>query len=644
MNIQTDNVSQVLSYEQMQQFCWTRVQNVFALVSNENASRVKCNFYNTQAENIVFLSCIWFHDMAQTKNVINVASWQRDIVNNIETHIRKVVSQKNSFGNVKLIAVCLMWCPYLKQLIDPLLVQDITLLITQVGCIFDDSFFNSARNLIDSTQPHKWSEATSLITFSWFDSLLQNSPDNEQQQQIEMFAWRILLSNIPFEDNRFDDEFFLESDTEECFYFITHLLFIQSKYGLDKRWKDKFKDVEVKQIHKYFITMLVKHMKSPKIIHNNLEVWLELGICILLCTDNSQSVESCVDDLFNFLRLSIPNSRSGYLSLDLSTLYYVPKEFILHSDYHLHMLIGWFTGLFHETYNVNGFSSNDEKLYDSTNDYVQCNFTQIQTRLKQDGYLWIRNVVPRNDVHNVKNCIQKHIKTKSLKKGGFLVGIDGYVHDGREQNINTSKWKDVLEISSHNLLHGQNLTTFFKNIFHVNYKHCVEETWFRVKLPNEQTRVHRDLDYFLESGTVLPHIKKWWSVWKIHMWRIRTFIWLYLFRYCGPPCILCGKRTSKKSTNIYSICDICFEHSIGAYTVWIPLHDISYKDGPLCLVPKSHISKKHVANWHWPTFVQAGDIIIFDIKLSHASLKNQNLGPQRQGIRYSCDTRMVGKL
>lgn len=106
-------------------------------------------------------------------------------------------------------------------------------------------------------------------------------------------------------------------------------------------------------------------------------------------------------------------------------------------------------------------------------------------------------------------------------------------------------------------------------------------------------------------------------------------------------------------------CESCANASYPFYTCWIALGDVqSETDGPLMLIPGSHhyqgyyhrtkvnqeqrlptafnlqqANQQH--QWQWNR-MQAGDIILFNIKTVHKAVKNQS-----QQYRISCDTRVT---
>jgi hypothetical protein len=92
------------------------------------------------------------------------------------------------------------------------------------------------------------------------------------------------------------------------------------------------------------------------------------------------------------------------------------------------------------------------------------------------------------------------------------------------------------------------------------------------------------------------------------------------------------------------------EHLFSPINIWLPLTDVNMKDGPLCVLPKSQylfppyrtkFTEHSLSNLGetiyrhlQPLTMRAGDLLVFDSRLIHASLPNRS-GKERVAIASS---------
>ena len=236
--------------------------------------------------------------------------------------------------------------------------------------------------------------------------------------------------------------------------------------------------------------------------------------------------------------------------------------------------------------------------------------SELRRKLSNDGYILLRNQLPTNliddalgivadNLDSTWNCIDTVIDDKKQEIGDNL-----YIKND-SAGILLTGYKPI----THNkkvlsLLHCDCIINIMYKIFNNQEPITYDTKWVRVKGKNENTEQHSDY---------------------------------------------------------YRFNDNCFK----MLTVWMPLMDINIERGPLAVCPKSHLLNYNIndnvngygmeeeksdielpeefiefnktAIWKTTNF-KKGDLLIFDIKLVHASLINKT-----NKFRISIDTRWQPK-
>jgi ectoine hydroxylase-related dioxygenase (phytanoyl-CoA dioxygenase family) len=158
---------------------------------------------------------------------------------------------------------------------------------------------------------------------------------------------------------------------------------------------------------------------------------------------------------------------------------------------------------------------------------------------------------------------------------------------------------------------------------------------------NQSTAEHTDYYYFKQASRVFSMREKQTPT--------PTLI----------QCDLCDKIIDSKSYLSNQVggdevhCSACANQSYDYWTCWIAMSDIQLKDGCLAVVPSTHKlqgyekanqllpqqflkQKRSKTIWRAPESMQAGDVILFNVKTVHGASKNTS-----GYYRYSCDTRVT---
>ena len=174
-----------------------------------------------------------------------------------------------------------------------------------------------------------------------------------------------------------------------------------------------------------------------------------------------------------------------------------------------------------------------------------------------------------------------------------------------------------------------------------------ECTWLRMMSKNESTDIHADYSYFKQATNIFST-------------NIRG---MTTTKQKDNICALCDKiitfkdKLDPKQGDGYGNdgeqhCITCCNKPFSFYTCWIPLQNLKPENSVLCILPKTHQLKGYekplgqrglvpsefnIKNhqFHIPTNIEIGDMIIFNIKTIHAATLNlQNF------FRLSMDTRV----
>ena len=197
----------------------------------------------------------------------------------------------------------------------------------------------------------------------------------------------------------------------------------------------------------------------------------------------------------------------------------------------------------------------------------------LKQDLKLKGYAWIRGLIDKDDVERAREAVRKFHNEK-------VGGTKGITYTGMKD---ITDHRDVLKV-----VESSEIVRIFETILN---RKLSERKYLRLVGPNESTSPHSDAFFF-------------------------------------------------KSKSMY--------------TCWIPFGDVRICDGPLAICEASHLIDGYddaiafrdeipwgyvsVANdvvWK-TTEYKAGDVVIFDARTIHGSLRNES-----NKYRISCDTRWM---
>lgn len=191
-----------------------------------------------------------------------------------------------------------------------------------------------------------WASATSLMTLGWIHCNLVN-----QQKMEEIIVAGVNAFNDIVEDNsRHATKMIitktgkfagmLKPDWEHLIYFLTHVLFIATQWGNDKINLKKYtiKRVECLKLFQQWLNQF-----SEQQLHLNLEIALELAICVNILSSSQISKIQCIESMFERTSIPTPDSEHGYMLFpnnNQTNIY--GKKYYWHCDYHLHILIAFY--------------------------------------------------------------------------------------------------------------------------------------------------------------------------------------------------------------------------------------------------------------------------------------------------------------
>ncbi len=158
-------------------------------------------------------------------------------------------------------------------------------------------------------------------------------------------------------------------------------------------------------------------------------------------------------------------------------------------------------------------------MTDSTDSYNKGLFSALREQLQHDGFLFIRNIIPYEDIYSARLTILSHLQSKGVIKEGttLLQGImsekqmkmpgwtidatTGGIVDKREADSEISEWKRIgTSTAVTNIYNGSALKKFYQNIFQEDSDSTIhafpECTWIRAKGAGELTNEHADYYYF----------------------------------------------------------------------------------------------------------------------------------------------------
>jgi len=168
-----------------------------------------------------------------------------------------------------------------------------------------------------------------------------------------------------------------------------------------------------------------------------------------------------------------------------------------------------------------GSQINDMK--DSTDLYTRAEYAQLRDRLKSDGFLLIRSIIPRERASEARKMLLDHASTKgAIETGtkatdgkvartgkryveGFTIDAEsGGVVGDRDTDDSSIEWAKIGNSLVMTAVYcGDSLRTFYQKLFgENNFTMLPQCTWLRLKSKNELTVEHADYYYFRQSTTI----------------------------------------------------------------------------------------------------------------------------------------------
>ncbi len=656
-----------MNTDQLQWHCWNRCVKVYVETFHQLPV-----FYQHQCENILFLCGYWLKSMPQN---VDIQHYKKTWVRMLDLYVENMSSSSYStevlFATETVLTDIVSLTPHLTDTLR----RHVQTSTTQPF---------SLDALTQCVHQKQYSDATSLYTIGWIDASVGRVPDHVDTicgTGISLSTQ--LMSQYPSLGFKRDS---LTQSHEQMVYFVTHVLFTLTKWGTDCNDMERlFRSMP--EVRLAWFGAMVKWcgdlMINESVVKHNLEVLTEVAICILLVAPSAEtSVHANVQQLARFLlERNAPTAATGMAFLPNDDPKYYGKEYFYHCDYHTHMLIGLFISLYSNTCSrprSNGITLGQDlnsaatfyigtraikcvPMVDSTELLANGSNEQLASRLETDGYLWLRHVLlaEKDGINPALHAIQRHINKKKRKSRGWLVEVDGYVHDEREHENKFVGWTKVLTQPKVQMLYKDNkrLHRVWDAVLGPRYTHMMDQTWFRIKMPGEYSRLHADYYHFLQAGTMFT----------------QNTTAKYGSSTAGDPrqhlkCDLCHRlygietltdAVLPREGQVEWHCMQCSNAPIQGYTTWIPLQPLRAQQGVLAVLPGSHradgfeamdddgvLPRKFVDNmdqqadqqvWHLPFYIEAGDIILFNIKLIHGAVNTQTT----EHARFSCDTRVV---
>ena len=292
--------------------------------------------------------------------------------------------------------------------------------------------------------------------------------------------------------------------------------------------------------------------------------------------------------------------------------------------------------------------------------------------LHHHGFIWLKNIIPKDEIKKA----QQHLKDMLIKKEKIDISsgkikkinnryVHGYTIDafsgGIVNNIDenddddTEQWKQIgLHQDMKQIYQGPFIKSCLTRLFQRDYHLLSQHTWIRMMGKNAHTDIHADYSYFRQATTIMSQ----------HLNSNKSSV----VQQPGH-CALChksmlyendltiidpGQQDGSYVNNGEDHCNNCCDLDFPFYTCWIPLEDVSVDHSILSLISQSQLLKGYNQpydkrgltpaqfNQHYKKIftipkqgVEAGDMILFNIKTIHAASINKT-----PFFRYSLDTRI----
>ena len=198
--------------------------------------------------------------------------------------------------------------------------------------------------------------------------LSATSPSKRKQDP----SWISPSAFVPFLSLHFKHSHpaFLVDKQEQFMYLCTHIVFTESHYTTQQqqqqpssfllKWKDTVWMPVFKSWLHEFMTHYIKKNKHEDRIQVNLEVILEIALCVMYLEDDDtwmHTEEHPLYDVYHWLIMYEPHTTLGYTSVLSSTPNCFGVHYKLHSDYHTHLLIVLFLCLMDKKVHLSSSSS-----------------------------------------------------------------------------------------------------------------------------------------------------------------------------------------------------------------------------------------------------------------------------------------------
>jgi Phytanoyl-CoA dioxygenase (PhyH)/PHD-finger len=336
-------------------------------------------------------------------------------------------------------------------------------------------------------------------------------------------------------------------------------------------------------------------------------------------------------------------------------------------------------------------------MRDATDLYKAGNFKALRQKLDEDGFIWVRGMLPREDVLAARammlDCLdEKEAFAPGTKKEDAVISKDdrgryikgwtvdaesGGVVGDRDSDVVT--WRDLGNSKTlTDVYNGKAHADFFGKLFGEQHQTQPGCTWLRMRGRGDLTAEHADYYYFKGNTDLFRGNREnpRCTSDEKHKGRGKSARQEFDCSECGSiatvaigdaasgdavRCTLCDKTVHMSCVH-YPLkappmgefhCRECTDQWFDVYTCWTPLGSLDIHNGVLAVAPGTHrctgydtpirgrelpgsfkaIEKKVV--WE-ATPVEPGDIILFNIKTVHGATKNTtNL------FRLSLDTRVV---
>jgi hypothetical protein len=316
------------------------------------------------------------------------------------------------------------------------------------------------------------------------------------------------------------------------------------------------------------------------------------------------------------------------------------------------------------------------EMQDSTDLYRSGDFGALLARLEEQGFLFVKGVLPSATVAAAQQSVLAHLRSKkvplghvgrdesTLQPGKSLPGwtVDaqtGTISGDREEVAAVSGWKALgTSPPVADVYNGPLLKSFFERLFGTRAQaaaggrpvdaspasgssrwdeHGADEsdactmlpqyTWLRVKGSDEVTAEHVDFFYFYNNTDMFTGVE-------------------------AAPGPAAAAAAAARAPHIGN-------QQLPFYTCWIPLSSVeaNFRESRLALIPGSHrlrgyeapvrnkdepllpsqCTRTYLAKQVWasPSRMELGDVIVFSVQCVHAATRNHS-----DRIRLSIDTRL----